>query len=181
MTTQIALSGLALLKESEKNFPTLNTISVWRSDGENKLIHKNLAGSQANTEKCKIYSFEVTPSLKSDTASFSEFDKLVESLEHDTAEANQLSEGRKWVADTFYKDAAPTLASLRLAAGLSQRQIAESCGIEQPHVSRYESGKHEPSITIAAKMAKAMNINLDLFLEAWGNSRHISQSETSHD
>jgi hypothetical protein len=35
---------------------------------------------------------------------FSEFDKLMASLEADPETANQLNEARKWVIDTFYSD-----------------------------------------------------------------------------
>ncbi len=103
-------------------------------------------------------------------ASFSDFDALVHELEGEPSTATQLSEGRKWVAEAFYSEM-PSLASLRLAAGLSQRQLGAACGIEQPHVSRYESGKHEPSISAAQSMAVALNVSLDTFFQAWQKTR----------
>ncbi|MFZ2726419.1 MAG: helix-turn-helix transcriptional regulator [Methylococcaceae bacterium] len=138
------------------------------------------SGIQAkNSAPCKIYNLDATKTTNP-SASTSEFDKLIKSLEVDSESANQLSQARKWVSETFYNDM-PTLASLRLNAGLSQAQLGKLCGIEQPHISRYESGKHEPSISVAAKMAIALNVELNLFFEAWDNTRKTTQQEANHD
>jgi DNA-binding XRE family transcriptional regulator len=128
-----------------------------------------------NSTPCKVYNIDVAQ--ETNAASTSEFGKLLDSLESDTESAYLLSQARKWVSETLYNDE-PTLASLRLAAGLSQTQLGIACSIKQPHVSRYESGKHEPSITVSIQLAKALGINLESFAEAWSNSRKISQPET---
>lgn len=70
-----------------------------------------------------------------------------------------------WVADTLYPGVC-TLAALRLKAGLSQRQFADKCGLAQPHVSRYESGLHEPGVFQAETMAKVLGVSLDLIVTA---------------
>jgi DNA-binding XRE family transcriptional regulator len=102
--------------------------------------------------------------------SFSEFDKLVDALEQSAESKVQLNDARKWVVSKFYGDL-PTLSSLRLSAGLSQKQLANSCEIEQPHVSRYESGRHVPSLEIAALMSSVFGVTLDEFFLAWRNTQ----------
>ncbi|WP_197471800.1 helix-turn-helix domain-containing protein [Methylomonas koyamae] len=131
----------------------------------------------SSTKTCEI--FDLVPN-KAPRTSFSKFDKLVKSLEENPETSTKLSEARKWVADTFY-DNENTLSSLRLSCGLSQRQLGAVCGIEQSHVSRYEAGKHEPSLSVSATMANALGVNLETFYEAWSNSRKISQAEDIHD
>ena len=142
---------------------------------------KNQENRSVNTgESCKIFNFEANKAPASQRQSCSEFDKLLSSLEESQESASELGEARKWVADVFYVDHL-TLASLRLKAGLSQRKLGEICGIEQSHVSRYESGKHEPSFSLAMTMAKALGIDADTLLVAWGNSRNAKQSEKNYD
>jgi len=147
---------------------------VFGSDGSVRDISPK-RNIQANTGNCTIYKFVNSP-VELNNDSFSTFDDLVTLLEEDQESSAQLSEGRRWVADSFYMEA-PTLASLRLSAGLSQKQLGQACGIEQPHVSRYESGKHDPSLSVAAKMASALGVDLDLFFLAWNNSCAMLQSE----
>lgn len=74
-----------------------------------------------------------------------------------------------WVADTFYAGR-QTLATLRLRARMTQRQLAEKCGVEQPHISRYESGNVEPKLSHACKLADALGVSLDEFARAFRNT-----------
>jgi len=95
------------------------------------------------------------------------FDELVAEAEADPAQAELLAAGRQWVAQAFYQDEHRTLAGLRLAAGLSQRQLGERCGLGQQHISRYESGKHKPSLDTAHEMARALYVDSDTYFTAW--------------
>lgn len=103
------------------------------------------------------------------------FDNLLAEVEADPVASKRVSEGRRWVAQAFYGEV-PLLASLRLAAGLSQRQLGAVCGLNQPHVSRYESGRHEPGIAVAATMAQALGVDLNTFAAAW----HNTQAQANH-
>ena len=106
----------------------------------------------------------------STTNSHSEFDSLLREIEASPEGAANLAEGRRWVAETFYPDR-PTLAQLRLKAGLSQQLLGDKCGIAQSHVSRYESGKHEPTLSTARCLAAALGVTLQEFDEAWISTR----------
>lgn len=119
----------------------------------------------ANSTPCRIYYIK-TDDLAAEGSAFGEFDSFVDEFEATPSGGTELAAGRKWVAEQFYSGE-KSLANLRLAAGLSQKQLAELCGLEQPHVSRYESGKHEPQIGIAAKMASALGVSMDVFTNAW--------------
>ena len=44
----------------------------------------------------------------------------------------------------------------RVAAGLSQRKLAELAGISFEHLSRIESGKHTPSVPMIDKIDRAL-------------------------
>lgn len=53
------------------------------------------------------------------------------------------------------------LKSARLAAGLTQTQLAEAIGCTQVDVSRWEAGKHEPSISTLKRIAQALRCSMD--------------------
>jgi len=52
----------------------------------------------------------------------------------------------------------------REAKGLSQKQVAISCKMDQAHYSRIENGKTDPSFSIILRIASAIGVELhDLF------------------
>lgn len=159
------------LKELKKNSPIAEDHFVFFANGSDIPVVK-----QAALTPCVIHHFDLSQKSNTKTESFSAFDELVDSLENNPIESALLHEDRKWIAKQFYQDSV-TLASLRLQLGLSQKQLGQACGIEQPHVSRYELGRHEPSLTTAATMAKALGVNIDLYLQAWNNTRHQAEIE----
>jgi DNA-binding XRE family transcriptional regulator len=176
MTTLAIRSDSESPAESRKSSPALRTLVVYGTDGTSRLLKRPLAANAANSERCPVYFVDASQSAETRRKSFSDFEDLVESLEKDGTSAAELKEARRWVATSFYDANRPTLATLRLLAGLSQRQLGEACGMEQPHVSRYESGKHEPSLTTSVCMARALGVGLDAFVGAWESTRAMMQS-----
>lgn len=53
----------------------------------------------------------------------------------------------------------------REAAGLSQEELARVSAVSRVSIARYESGKREPTLTIAAKLAAALNCSVDDLVE----------------
>lgn len=157
----------ALSAKSLVNFQTIDCKEIYGK--------RQISPSVKNSEPCQIFYIEANKAPISTNPSFSEFDKLLSSLEGNHETAQKLNEARKWVANEFYTDKL-TMASLRLSAGLSQRELGQACNIEQSHVSRYESGKHEPSMSLSVKLAKALNVDVETLFMAWSNSRKASQS-----
>ncbi|MDR2475204.1 MAG: helix-turn-helix domain-containing protein [Bacteroidales bacterium] len=47
---------------------------------------------------------------------------------------------------------------------LTQKTLAEMLGISAPRVSEYLTGKSEPTLQIARKMHKKLNIDANVFL-----------------
>ena len=131
------------------------------------ILERPAAPKAASSERCVL--FHVTPvppcSFKE---GYDDFDRLASEVANDGQVAAEVVRGREWVASTYGNG---DLASLRLAAGLSQSELARMCDIEQPHVSRYESGRHEPLVTTAGKMARALGVSLEVLLNAWSLSR----------
>ncbi|TPQ24917.1 hypothetical protein C2U68_17215 [Methylomonas koyamae] len=111
---------------------------------------------------------------------FSDFDALLTELEESPEYAEELADAHRWVATEFYADQL-TLASLRLQAGLSQRRLGQILNINQSHISRYESGKHEPSFSLANQMAVALKVDMETLYKAWSNSKNQKKPDDQHD
>lgn len=79
---------------------------------------------------------------------------------------------RKWLAKEFYGDSVPTLAELRLHAGLTQSELAKLTNQPQSSISRLESGSECPSIDRAHRIAQALNVSLDGYYAAWERTRY---------
>ncbi len=165
-----------LLNVSDENFPTANNLdySVFGKGNAIQVVQSQ----PVNKTPYGIFILDAYRSTKPQKDSCSDFDKLLATVEDDDTQSAELKKARKWVSKKFYAED-QSLASLRLAAGLSQKQMGKICNIDQSHVSRYESGKHEPSLTISACMAKALGVNLGVFFIAWNNTRQLLQSESS--
>lgn len=98
--------------------------------------------------------------------SFSEFDKFVDDLERDPTNSKLLEEGRKWLWRAFYADKKPTLISLRLSRGLSQKRLSALSGIPQQNIASYESGG-ELNPDDAGKMAEELGVAMPVLYDAW--------------
>lgn len=53
----------------------------------------------------------------------------------------------------------------RETLGISQKELAERCGITQSHLCDIEQGRNKPSIDVAVKIAKVLNIESIKFFE----------------
>lgn len=61
------------------------------------------------------------------------------------------------------------LAAVRIAAGLSQRELARSLGHEGPDaVSRYERGMREPRLSAIMELAAALGVSVEDLLPEYG-------------
>jgi ribosome-binding protein aMBF1 (putative translation factor) len=181
MTTQTIQSSFELFEGAAKSSQVSEVLLVSASDGKSRLVRREATLTTLNAGSCVVYQVEpVAQTTK--RSSFSAFDELAAELASEELTqgpgSEALADGRRWVAEAFYGDI-PTLASLRLKAGLSQRQLGERCGLEQPHISRYESGRHEPGIATAELLAMALGVSLEVFSSAWKTTRANAQLENS--
>jgi transcriptional regulator with XRE-family HTH domain len=51
----------------------------------------------------------------------------------------------------------------RVVKKMTQRELAEKAGINRAYISLIESGKHEPSISVLSRIAKALDCNVKDF------------------
>ena len=57
--------------------------------------------------------------------------------------------------------ARPLVREARLAAGLTQQQLAELMAVPQPVIARWETGDREPRVYAAVRLAAALNTNVE--------------------
>lgn len=55
---------------------------------------------------------------------------------------------------------APQLVALRKAKDISQRDLAKTIGVSQAQVAELERGKRQPTIEVAERIARALEVNL---------------------
>ena len=56
------------------------------------------------------------------------------------------------------------LKAARIAAGMTQQQLAAAAGLTQKDISRYESGKHEPGALTLKRLAQALGCSMDVLV-----------------
>lgn len=61
---------------------------------------------------------------------------------------------------------AGNLRRIRKEKGLSQEELAFECGVHRTYVSGVERGIRNPTVTIVAKIADALNVPASALLEA---------------
>lgn len=57
------------------------------------------------------------------------------------------------------------IKSMRVAASMSQEALARASSVSRISIARYESGQREPTLTIAAKLAAALECSVDDLVE----------------
>ena len=71
------------------------------------------------------------------------------------------------------------LAKVRAARGWSQQELADRSGVPYITIYRCEKGVHqEPRVSIAAKLARALGISLDVLADTYGKETRETESET---
>ena len=172
MTTQLIRSEFASSADAalSSRAPRFLVQVLNEGTGTTRILERPALPESASSERCVL--FHVAPVQPSSfIAGYDDFDRLASEVATEAQGGAEVVRGREWVAKTFGNG---DLASLRLAAGLSQSELAVLCDIEQPHVSRYESGRHEPLVSTACKMARALGVSLDVLVNAWNLSRASS-------
>lgn len=77
--------------------------------------------------------------------------------------------------DQFAKRIGRALAKQRLAKNLTQEQVAESIGVEQETISRFERGATIPPLLRLIDLSEFFNVPLDTFVRA-GSARPLDQA-----
>lgn len=65
------------------------------------------------------------------------------------------------ISEHYRKTFASRLKSARKKAGMTQQQLADSAGLSRVGLTQYESANREPSVTVANRLARSLNVSLD--------------------
>jgi DNA-binding XRE family transcriptional regulator len=103
--------------------------------------------------------------------------ELMELWSDSEADQALVQDGRRWVADTLYRDQPATPRVYRLHRGLSQAQLATRAATSQPHIARIESGSEDIRLSTARKIADALEISLEQFEQAINEQRRLTQGD----
>jgi transcriptional regulator with XRE-family HTH domain len=70
------------------------------------------------------------------------------------------------------------LARIRQARGWSQQELADRSGVPYITIYRCERGQHqEPRVSVAAKLARALGVSLDVLADTYGDREQDKGSE----
>lgn len=78
----------------------------------------------------------------------------------------------KWVSSAGDSGMVPSmtfaerLKELRLRAGMTQAALAQASGLGLPTIHHYEQGKREPSLRSAVKLAEALGVAVQEFVDS---------------
>lgn len=93
-------------------------------------------------------------------ASLSEADDLVAMLVDMGLDDHIVQAKTELSAEIERDTGAPTLRTLRLRQGLSQQELADAVGSVQVQISRLETGRQEMGLAFAARLAKALDVDV---------------------
>jgi len=130
------------------------TISTPTSTNESFLIGMPYSTSQGSGHV--IYR-EFNTAIQPPIPNTISIDDLVNEFEADPEMAGHLANARRSLSDNLYAENQNTLTSARLAAGMSQTQLAERVGTSQSHIAKIELGRTDPSTDLIARIAQALD------------------------
>ena len=82
-------------------------------------------------------------------------------IRFDDWEAEQLQDP-EFHAAASELEPAYQIARLRILRGLTQQQLAQLVGTQQPSIARLENGRTEPSIPFLRRVAEALNAKVEI-------------------
>lgn len=86
-------------------------------------------------------------------------ESVISDFESDLEMAAAMQQARRELVYSLYGGEQETLATLRLAVGLSQAKLAKMVGTSQPHIARIECGRADPGTEMIAKLATALAVS----------------------
>lgn len=77
--------------------------------------------------------------------------------------------GETFLIENVQADARKSLVNQYIACrkskGITQVELSKRTGISQPNITRFESGKQNPSLEMLVKMAEALDMKLEIVLK----------------
>ncbi len=81
--------------------------------------------------------------------------------------SNSLSEQRFGATVAPVQSFGTVCRELRLAAGLSQKEVADAGGLDQSRISEIERNKYLPGLDLAVRLAKGLGVTLTVIVARW--------------
>lgn len=97
---------------------------------------------------------------------YTTIDQVIAEFELDPAAREELKRGRQWVAETILAGHPQSLRVLRLRKGMSQAQLAEAIGTQQPHIARIERGQADVRLETCRRIAQVLGVDLNTLDQA---------------
>jgi transcriptional regulator with XRE-family HTH domain len=91
--------------------------------------------------------------------------------------AVRLAEARRAIGVQLHADSPESLASLRVAAGLSQAQLAQKIGSSQSHIACIELGRTDPGTDVIERIAAALSAQGERIYRAIRAKRSTSEAQ----
>lgn len=134
--------------------PCSDEVLAVLGNGEASLHPRPIDGSDDGSE---IVSIRIDPGASKATLQLKSGGvcQLVVSAMHS---ASDMTDGQGDIAIDGEKLGA-RLRELRLAAGLTQAELARRTGIHRPNIARVEAGRHTPSLETLARIANAIGVS----------------------
>lgn len=107
-----------------------------------------------------------TPAEAPIPSGYTTIDQLIAEFERDPAAKEELKRGRQWVAETVLAGQPQSLRVLRLRKGMSQAQLAEAIGTQQPHIARIERGQADVRLETCRRIAQVLGVDLNTLDQA---------------
>lgn len=89
-----------------------------------------------------------------------------EKLMRDPAKRAAIIRARKKIAGELDDKSPFSLSKLRLSAGLSQAELADRLGTQQPAIARLEKGEVDPQLSTITKLAEALGTDVVTVISA---------------
>lgn len=84
----------------------------------------------------------------------------------DPAKRAAIIRARKKIAGELDDKSPFSLSKLRLSAGLSQAELADRLGTQQPAIARLEKGEVDPQLSTITKLAEALGTDVVTVISA---------------
>lgn len=145
---------------------TIQSLDVFSPPAELSKSFLGRPGKSASGQTPVILKFNL-PVHRSDAATqHTAYDAFMAELDADPVHAAGFEEARTWVAESFYADEGVTVRTIRLRAGMTQKQLAAAIETSQPQIAKIESGRHDPVISTCRRLSAALGVSLDVLSDA---------------
>lgn len=140
--------------------------------------HYNLGNIEnPKSVKADIIRLEVNASQTLSVKNSKDIDVVIEDFETDPEMAAAMADARKELSQSLYINNPQTFSAIRLAAGMSQDQLAAKAFTSQPYIAKIEAGRNDPGTDVIAKLAIALKLQEEVVFKAIRSQRIMREEQ----